>query len=90
MVQILVRRLPEHVKSALKLRASKRGVSMEAEARDILIREIAGRSLRDAVPEKGLGTLARELFADIGFAEDEFVRPQVDVRAVDFDEYPAG
>ncbi len=73
MAQILVRNLDEAVKSALQQRAARRGVSMEAEAREILQRAL----LRPSVARAGLGTRFRKRFARVGGVELELPDPAI-------------
>jgi plasmid stability protein len=61
MASILIRNIDEEVKARLRLRAARRGASMEAEARDILKREL----LRP-IEEKSLVEIAREIFGKDG------------------------
>jgi antitoxin FitA len=93
MAQILVRNVSEDVKVRLKRRAEARGVSLEAEVREILDKA-ANEPARPANPVgEGAGTkLAREL-AKIPYDEEtwkEFESNLVNVRkarmrTVDFD-----
>lgn len=83
MGQLLIRRLDEDVKENLRKRAKLHGVSMEAEAREILKAELlpAGSS------EKGLGTRIAELFQDIEWGEEELEPfPRQPLRTINFDE----
>ena len=73
MAQIVVRNLAEAVKSALQQRAARRGVSMEAEAREILQRAL----LRPSTARAGLGTRIRERFARVGGVELEVPDPAI-------------
>ena len=66
MAQILVRNLDETVKDALRERAEAHGHSLEEEVRLILLRA----SLEPREPQKGLGTLIAEHFAEFGITED--------------------
>ncbi|MEQ1952734.1 FitA-like ribbon-helix-helix domain-containing protein [Mesorhizobium yinganensis] len=61
MGQILVRRVDDNLKTRLKQRAARHGVSMEEEVRAIL-QDIV---LRDEPRVPGLGTRIAELFKDI-------------------------
>ena len=67
MAQILVRNLDESTKLALQKRASLRGTSMEAEAREILQRAVR----RPTATKGGLGSRIRERFARLGGVELE-------------------
>jgi len=66
MAQILVRKLPEQVKTRLKEKARRHGHSLEEEARTALS---AAAFASD--PEEGLGTMIARLFKDIGLQEGE-------------------
>jgi antitoxin FitA len=66
MAQIVVRNLDESVKNRLKRRAARRGRSMEAEIRDILIKAVGEGDIR----EEGLGTLITRHFAGKGIGID--------------------
>jgi len=59
--QVLVRNLPESVKDALKTRAQRHGVSMEAEIRAILQSAVLSSDLSGV----GLGTRIRQRFAGL-------------------------
>lgn len=67
MAQLLVRGLEEDVKTRLRVRASRHGQSMEAEARDILRDALKG----DGPVTEGLGTRIAALFKDIGLKPGE-------------------
>jgi plasmid stability protein len=81
--QLLIRNVPDDLKTALKRRAASRGVSMEAEARAILQQVVESADRKD--PEYGLGTRIAALFKDCGFEEGEFQRIDEPVRFVDFE-----
>lgn len=83
MGQIIVRRIEDSVKEALRLRAKRHGVSMEEEVRNIL-REAAAN---DAAPQYGLGTEIARLFRDIPDNEQPFeAKLEGEMRRVDFGE----
>lgn len=84
MGDILIRNVPDDVKSALKRRAALRGVSMETEVREILNASALGALPSLVASEKGLGTLSRELFGKIGFRQGEFQHADFKLRPVDF------
>jgi plasmid stability protein len=69
MAEIVVRKLSDEVKSALKRRAALNRRSMEAEARAILT------SALTVEPRMGLGSEIAALFKDLGFEDGEFERP---------------
>ena len=62
MAQLLIRRLDDEVKERLRSRAKAHGVSMEEEARTILVNKLAPVEPED---KRGLGTRMAELFRDI-------------------------
>ena len=68
MAQLLIRKIDEDVKENLRRRAKRRGVSMEAEARDILRAAL----LRPESQSYGLGTEIAKLFRDIPDNEEPF------------------
>jgi antitoxin FitA len=61
MGQLLIRKIDEDVKESLRLRAKRHGVSMEAEAREILRAEL----LRPEGQTYGLGSEIAKLFWNI-------------------------
>jgi antitoxin FitA len=61
MAQLLIRKIDKDVKENLRVRAKRHGVSMEAEAREILRAEL----LRPESQTYGLGTEIANLFRDI-------------------------
>jgi antitoxin FitA len=64
MASITIRRLPEHTKRRLRMRAARNGRSMEQEARELLEAGLA-RADADAEPEN-LGEAIHKLFAPFG------------------------
>lgn len=83
MGQIIVRKLEDSVKEALRLRAKRHGVSMEEEVRNIL-REAAAN---DSAPRYGLGTEIANLFRNIPDNDEPFeVELEGEMRRVDFGE----
>lgn len=66
MAQIIVRNLNESVKNRLKRRAARRGLSMEAEIREILNKAVGEKEMR----EEGLGTLITRHVAGKGIGID--------------------
>ena len=70
MAQILVRNLDESVKDALQQRAARRGVSMEAEVRDILSRAVMSPKSRSV----GWATRINARFAKLHLPERETVK----------------
>jgi len=69
MAQILVRKLGENVKDALKRRAASRGRSLEEEVRRILEREAAA----PVEPDEGRGARIARLFDGVGLREGEWL-----------------
>jgi len=83
MGQIIVRKLEDSVKEALRLRAKRHGVSMEEEVRNIL-REAAAN---DSAPRYGLGTEIANLFRNIPDNDEPLPElPDTPLRVVRFDE----
>lgn len=62
MAQLLIRRLDDEVKERLRSQAKAHGVSMEEEARTILMEGLPPAQAEDT---RGLGTRIAELFRDI-------------------------
>jgi plasmid stability protein len=87
MGQIIVRKLEDSVKEALRLRARKHGVSLEEEVRNIL-RNVAGKEPRaSAKPEYGLGTEIANLFRGVDWGDEVLEElPDTPLRIVKFDE----
>lgn len=81
MSTITVRNIDDDLKSKLRIRAAENGHSMEAEVR-LILRE----ALDNPTPERGLGTLIHEHFADIGGVELDLPVRDSPVRYVDFSE----
>jgi plasmid stability protein len=65
MASITIRRLPERVKSRLRVRAARHGRSMEAEARVILQESLA----RQNSESRNLVESIRARFAPLGFVD---------------------
>lgn len=65
MASITIRRLDDSVKAKLRVRAARRGRSMEEEAREILKSAL----LHDAAPHKNLADAIRARFAPLGGVE---------------------
>ncbi len=86
MGQIVVRRIEDTVKEALRLRAKRHGVSMEEEVRSIL-REAAENDARlSALPQYGLGTQIANLFRGIDWGDEVLERlPDTPPKPVEFD-----
>lgn len=83
MGQIIVRRIEDSVKEALRLRAKRHGVSMEEEVRNILREATAN----DSAPQYGLGTEIARLFHGILDNDEPFeVELEGEMRRVDFGE----
>ena len=61
MATLTIRKLDDELKEKLRVRAARRGHSMEAEARDIL-----RSALESSAPEKGFGTRLHEQFREAG------------------------
>ena len=70
MAQLLIRQIEEDVKESLRKRARRHGVSIEAEARNILRAEL----LRTDPDEYGLGSKIAALFRDIPENDEPFER----------------
>jgi plasmid stability protein len=89
MASLLIRNLDDETKTRLRVRAAEKGRSMEAEARDILSRELSEqrkRYPREPQPQKNLAEIAREIFGPLGGVDLE-PHPRVAVREPpDFDE----
>lgn len=65
MAQVIVRNLEEHIKAALKQRASQHGWSMEEEVRQILRHAVHEERTSSA----GLGSRIASRFAEVGLSE---------------------
>lgn len=77
MASIIVRGLDESVKSALAKRARERGLSMEAEVREILTQ---------AVRRPNLGLALLEVAREVGGTEELSITSRTDMaRVVDFE-----
>ena len=88
MGQIIVRRLDDSVKDALKLRAKRHGVSLEEEVRNIL-RDAAQTSETESLKglEYGLGTEIANIFRGFDWGDEVLERlPNTPPRIVKFDE----
>ena len=79
MAAVTIRKLPDEVLRALKIRAALHGRSTEAEIRDIL--EQAARP----APEKGLGTALAELGRELGGVELNIERDKTPAGQVSFE-----
>lgn len=79
MATLVIRDLDEDVKARLRVQAAEHGRSMEAEAREILGRAVAGRR-----PARGLGTYIHDQFAHLGGVELEIPERHGTARAADF------
>jgi plasmid stability protein len=79
MASLLIRNLDDETKTRLRVRAAEKGRSMEAEARDILSRELSERYPREPKPQKNLAEIAREIFGPLGGVDLE-PHPRVAVR----------
>jgi antitoxin FitA len=79
MASLLIRNLDDALKTRLRVRAAEKGRSMEAEARDILNREL--KTSVGGKPEKkeNLAEIAREIFGPEGGVDLE-PHPRVEVR----------
>jgi plasmid stability protein len=83
MAQLLIRKIDEDVKENLRRRAKRHGISMEAEAREILRAVL----LRPESKSYGLGTEIAKLFRDIPDNEEPFeFELKGPVRPANFDE----
>ncbi|HEV7255406.1 MAG TPA: plasmid stabilization protein [Mesorhizobium sp.] len=81
MGQLLLRNFDDHLKSRLKERARRHGVSMEEEARRIMRAALAPDER-----EYGLGSEIAALFRHIEWGEEELERlPSSEVRPASFD-----
>lgn len=87
MGQIIVRRIEDTVKEALRLRAKRHGVSMEEEVRNIL-RDVAARgSQAPTKADYGLGTEIANLFRGIDWGDEVLEElPDTPLRIIKFDE----
>jgi antitoxin FitA len=89
MATITIRNLPEETKSGLRIRAAENGVSMEEEARRMLIRgnaQMRGQTIKKGAWVKDI----RALFKDVGNLEIELperapFKPSVDFSGPEFD-----
>ncbi len=67
MSTMTIRKIDDHLKARLRIRAAENGHSIEAEVKDILKAALNGdRDEVPPIPEKGLGTWMRDHFAEIG------------------------
>jgi plasmid stability protein len=83
MAQLLIRKIDKDVKENLRLRAKRHGVSMEAEAREILRADL----LRPESQAYGLGSEIANLFRHIPDNEEPFeFELKGPVRPANFDE----
>ncbi len=78
MAAVTIRKLPDDVLRALKVRAAKHGRSTEAEIREILQQAVAP-------PQKGLGTALYELGQKFGGVELKIERDRRPWRGVTFE-----
>jgi antitoxin FitA len=87
MATITVRDLEESTRDALRIRAARHGRSMEAEVREILNAAVAAEP-RGEEPPRTMGDMLsgiREIFAEIGYADDLVIPPRNSpARVVDF------
>ncbi|MBS9722556.1 plasmid stabilization protein [Tianweitania sp. BSSL-BM11] len=84
MAQLLIRRLDDDVKERLRSRAKAHGVSMEEEARTILVDQLAPTEQQDT---RGLGTKIADLFRHIDWEGEELPRlPHQPYKPFSFDE----
>lgn len=79
MAAVTIRKLPDDVLRALKIRAAQHGRSTEAEIRDILAKAVT------PAPAKGLGTALHELGQEFGGIELEIERDKRPWRGVTFE-----
>lgn len=79
MAAVTIRKLPDEVLRALKIRAAQHGRSTEAEIRDIL--EKASKP----APEKGLGTALWELGQEFGGVELNIERDKTPAGRISFE-----
>jgi plasmid stability protein len=82
MAQFIVRNLEENLKQQLKQRASRHGVSMEEEIRQILRNAIAANEM----PDRGLGTRINARFSKIGITEDLPELRGSEIKSINFEE----
>jgi antitoxin FitA len=67
MASLLIRNLDDKTKTLLRVRAAEKGRSMEAEARDILNRELyEPEKQKKPARQKNLAEIAREIFGEHG------------------------
>jgi plasmid stability protein len=86
MGQLIVRKLEDSVKEALRLRARRHGVSLEEEVRNIL-RGAANEPAQHESGRVGLGTQIANLFRGIPDNDEPFeLKLEGELRRVDFGE----
>lgn len=71
MAQLLIRGLAEEEKEKLRERAKAHGRSLEAEARDVLVRAAGTGLAFEAEPEKGFGDIMDDCFGKRGLTPRE-------------------
>lgn len=82
MAQFIVRNLEETLKQQLKQRASRHGVSMEEEVRQILRNAIAANE----TPDQSLGSRISARFHEIGITKDLPELRGSEIKPVTFEE----
>jgi plasmid stability protein len=80
MASITIRKLPEHTKRRLRIRAARNGRSMEQEARELLE---TGLSRADTEPEN-LGEAIRRRFAPFGGVDLKIPLRRGKIREIQF------
>jgi antitoxin FitA len=86
MGSILIRNIDDALKTRLRVRAAGRGRSMEAEAREILDRELRRPGKAEPDKKKNLADIAREIFGPERGVDLE-PHPRIEIREPpDFDE----
>jgi plasmid stability protein len=84
MAQLLIRRLDDEVKERLRSRAKAHGVSMEEEARKILVENLSSAQAEDT---RGLGSKIADLFRDFDWGDEELTPlPRQTYKPFSFDE----
>lgn len=82
MAQFIVRNLEDNLKQQLKQRASRHGVSMEEEVRQILRNVIAANEM----PNRGLGSRINARFHMVGITKDLPELRGSEIKSINFEE----
>lgn len=83
MATLTIRNLDEKVKTQLRITAARNGVSMEEQARRLLVAALVHDGSDE--PRQPLGTTIHQLFADVDGAELELPGRTDPPRAADFE-----